>query len=525
MRQDVDFNTLYDVWTASRTDDATVMYFNDREIRLGEVRKMSDQYMIHLQHHGVKPGTGVGLSLPNCPEVFALFFAVWRIGAYAVPLFPMIPDPMKTGIFSSSRVALVVTKMAGRETLAAEALRRHAGFAVIALDAEEDGGFSAPVAGNESLAAVSTAPGMPALVAASSGTTGIPKIVMMDRRNISSALQCSFAMVPEYLPENGHTWRSTIAFPLSTSGMLVCAGLLFKGVDLIFSDNLSPVTYLELTGKWRAQLLSAPPSYFENICGIPAVDPRVSESVQGIMTGMDFLSSSLLKRLHLRFPHLRYCSIGYGLVETSTVFMVRKPDVDGSDNSAGFRLSEGVSNEISVRDGNGTLVVEGTEGELWVRGPSVVREYLGNQEATAQAFTDEWFRTGDVARKTGNESMVLLGRNKYLIKRGGKSVSPLEVQQHVNAVSGVKESAVVGVPHRLYGQMIWAYVVPEGEEEGLEKEIMKTCRESLPNYMLPDAVRFLPQLPRHQGAGKLNVDYLLNGAREELAALQEEDNG
>ena len=527
MEPTADFNKLYNEWITSRTDDTVVFCYNDVEIRVGEINALVNRYADELRQRGIGPGKGVGFALPDCPEVFALFFAVWRLGAYAVPLFPMIPDPMKVGVFSAARVVLAITASAALESLAAEVRRQQAPFSLAAVGGEGASAFGTAIPVNDEILPVPVSSRMPAMVAASSGTTGVPKIVMMDRGNIASALRCSAEMAPDYRPESNGDWRSTLAFPLSTSGMLVCAGLLFGGVTLVFSEDLSPVTYLSLTGKWGAQLLSAPPSYFETLCTLPGIDPCVAEKVTGIMTGMDFLSPSLLERLGKRFPQLQFCSVGYGLVETSTVFMVQKPEMKGDSTGVqgSFLIAGGVTNEITVRDKNGAQAPDGTPGELWVRGPSVVREYAGNQEATQQAFVDGWFRTGDVAVKNGTDAMELLGRDKYLIKRGGKSVSPLMVQEKITAIPGIRECAVVGVPHPLYGQMIWAFVVPETSTDGIEKAVMKQCRETLPNYMVPDTVRFLQQLPRGRGAGKLDIEQLLRTAGEELAAMEEDQHG
>ena len=199
---------------------------------------------------------------------------------------------------------------------------------------------------------------------------------------------------------------------------------------------------------------------------------------------MDFLAPSLVARLRERFPALEAVGNGYGLVETATVFMTWKSN--GPESLAGptsvLTLVPGLDNEISVRGEDGTPVAPGGEGELWVRGASVVKGYLG----TSEGFQDGWFRTGDVVRSVASDTIELRGRNKYLIKRGGKSVSPLVVQEAVDRTPGVRASAVVGIPHPLYGEMIWAFVVRETGVELETPAIMKTVRAALPAHMVPD---------------------------------------
>jgi acyl-coenzyme A synthetase/AMP-(fatty) acid ligase len=154
----------------------------------------------------------------------------------------------------------------------------------------------------------------------------------------------------------------------------------------------------------------------------------------------------------------------------------------------------------------------------------VVQGYLGNPEETARSFTDGWFCTGDVARNEGDGSITLLGRRKYLIKRGGKSVSPVVVQNHLNKLAGVQDSAVVGVPHPLYGEMVWAFVVRQSEDAVEFKDVMKHCRAELANYMVPDQVTFVPEIPKKSGVGKLDIDAMKAMAQQELDAIAGANN-
>jgi non-ribosomal peptide synthetase component E (peptide arylation enzyme) len=185
-----------------------------------------------------------------------------------------------------------------------------------------------------------------------------------------------------------------------------------------------------------------------------------------------------------------------------------------------MQLVEDIGNRIDVRDAAGRSVVDGAEGILYVKGPNVVSGYLFNEAETRESFKGGWFRTGDLVRKEGDGSITLLGRQKYLIKRGGKSVSPVIVQDHISRLAGVRETVVVGVPHPLYGEMTWAYVVPTREGDVGLKTVMKYCRETLANYMVPDQVTFLSEIPKKPGVGKVDIDALVARATKSLTAIQ-----
>ncbi|KNY28041.1 Long-chain-fatty-acid--CoA ligase [Pseudobacteroides cellulosolvens ATCC 35603 = DSM 2933] len=244
-------------------------------------------------------------------------------------------------------------------------------------------------------------------------------------------------------------------------------------------------------------------------------------SVETMAGGMDFISPSLVRRMKEKFINLNSLANGYGLIETANVFMVCKQNVEEGfyKPTSKMRLCSGTSNAIEVRDEGGSLVSPGNEGELYVRGSNVVRGYLNNAEETARSFGDGWFKTGDIVRNEGDGYITLLGRRKYLIKRGGKSISPVFVQDHLNKVEGIKVSAVVGVPHQLYGEMVWAFIVVKDGYKVELKDIMKHCRKELPNYMVPDQVLFIDEIPKNPGAGKVNYERLKEVALSELGNI------
>lgn len=497
--------------------------FNDQRVDWGTLGAKTDAAAGFLAALGLRPGAGAGWTLPNRPELLYLLLGASRIGIYTVPLFHMIPDTVKAGIFAQSRVQVVITTGAQVAGLREARDRLGASFRIVATEAAD--GADAVLDLERAPApppATPLPPHLPLLMATSSGTTGMPKPVMMTRSNVAAVLHATAAMARtgSLDPERGV--RSVLAFPLSTSGVLVTSGMLLAGVELVFSHDMSPFTYLGLAAQTRAEVLSAPPAYFEAILGLPPQATQAAGAVRCIMTGMDFLSPSLLSRLRGRFPELSCAACGYGLVETSTIFMLwQAHDVQAlSGNPSRLSVVPDLGNEVEVRGEDGASLPDGAQGELWVRGPCVVSGYLGGGDEAQAAFVDGWFRTGDVAVREDAQTITLLGRRKHLIKRGGRSVSPVEVKGCIEALQGVRAASVVGVPHPLYGEMIWAFVVLAPDADLGLKEIMRHCREQLASYMVPDQVTFIDAIPRHPGVGKENLDALVERARAELAALE-----
>jgi acyl-CoA synthetase (AMP-forming)/AMP-acid ligase II len=499
-----------------------VLHFNETAVTRGEFAAGVAAMEARLTSAGIGRGTVVGYSLPNCPEAFYLFIALARLGACAVPLFPMIPDQAKAMIYKNARASFVITLCALESKLREAATQVNAGFALLPLDGPWQAAVPAP--GAPAAGGLET---LPFVFASSSGTTGRPKLVCMTQANAAALIHAAIEMALPLFGVDGGGYSSAIAFPLSTAGMLNCCGTLFAGVRLIFSADLSPVRFMQLVTRWRADSLSAPPAYFEAILSLPMLDTFLLTTVRRIMTGMDFFSPSLLERLRARFPNIDSAANGYGLIETTNVFMIARAmsreELTGSLSR--MRLPAGSENKIEVRGEGNKIVPAGDTGELWVSGKSVVRGYLGNPEETAAAFVDGWFATGDIVRNEGDGSVSLLGRKKYLIKRGGKSVSPVQVEDCINAVPGVKTSAVVGVPHRLYGEMVWAFIVGLPGAGPDLKTVMQHLRAALANYMVPDQLSFLDDIPKNPGAGKVDYEKLKTLALAELAKEGEPTDG
>ncbi|MBN2738006.1 MAG: acyl--CoA ligase [Spirochaetales bacterium] len=515
---------LYEAFIAEIPDNKGVICFHEKEYSRNEFSNLIDHYIRHLKALGIGPSMGVGYTLPNCPEVLALFFAICRLGAFAIPIFHMTPDQTKLNILRQARAALVISNSRLYASLAETAAKEKT-FLRFALIDQAEGIYSlaapAPLEQNNEVSDLD--PELPALMATSSGTTGIPKPVMMNQRNIAAVIKASIALAGDPKRYGNNGFSTVMAFPLSTAGVLVVSGVMMAGLRCVFSDDMSPLSFLEMIRHWKAESMSAPPSYFEAIIGLPHIDSFERSTIRNIMTGMDFFSPGLMERLRAKFPRLDSFGNGYGLIETSNVFMVgllQGEELSGPTNN--LRIAPDTGNMISIRDNKGKELEPGLEGELWVKGPSVIKGYLGNPEATAQAFCDGWFKTGDIAKQSAPDRVSLLGRNKYLIKRGGKSVSPILVQNTINEVKGIIDSAVVGVPHNLYGQMVWAFVVSKESNQESEKAIMKHCRKNLSNYMIPDHIIFIDKIPKNPGVGKVNYEALIDQAKEELRILQGE---
>lgn len=519
------FNQMYKKYKDKFSDDYVVMYFNEERLTKKQFIERTEQIKKHLILLGVRQGDGVGYTLNNGMDVIPLFFAIAELGAYAIPRFPGIPAMGRMKLFQKTKTSLIITNETMIDELKenAKKLDYDVKFAVVEKESNHTSIYGEPkekvnlsqyyIVGKENE--------LPLMIGTSSGTTGVPKMVCMTQENIGSEMLCVFHM----LDNNIYPMEQDIcgmAFPLSTSVILILCGSLLHGRTLIVSDDLTPMNFLRIIAKYKATNLSCPPAYYESLLLLKDKTNFDLSSVVKFGAGMDFFPVERMERIKKMFPNIREFTNGYGLVETCNIFSDASYDLtsDTFESSATLEMIEQAENIMKICDDGGKEVSTGESGELYVKGPNVVHGYMSISGESGEEFQDGWFHTGDIARKESDTKFTLLGRRKYFIKRGGKSISPIVVQTEINKTPGISDSGVVGVPHPLYGQMIWAFVVKDKNSPVSLKEIKQQCKKTLPYYMLPDQVTFVEKIPKNSGVGKVDFETLLKMGKKELENLK-----
>lgn len=198
---------------------------------------------------------------------------------------------------------------------------------------------------------------------------------------------------------------------------------------------------------------------------------------------------------------------GYGLTECAPLVTVSPYDLAAFNGSIGLPAP---STELKVVKEDGTEAELGEAGELWVKGPQVMKGYYNRPEASAECLKDGWFATGDVAKYDEEGFFYIVDRKKDMIIVSGFNVFPNEVEEVVAMHEGVLEVAAVGVPHEVSGEQVKIFVVKK-DQSLTEKDIIKHCRENLTNYKVPKFVEFREDLP------KTNVGKILRRALKEAS--------
>ncbi|MER6184172.1 AMP-binding protein [Streptomyces sp. NPDC001652] len=419
----------------------------------------------HLEDLGIGPGDVVALKLTNRIEFVLLLFAAWRIGAIITPVNPSMTDVEVDRQLTDSGARLLVV-----EDRAAPVADGPAVLAVGALHEEAVGPDHAPHADSSALA----------LLIYTSGTTGVPKGVMLDHANIDAMAEMGRLSL-----ELGPADRCLLILPLFHVNGIVVSILtpLLAGASVaIAGRRFDPGSFFDLVEQERPTFFSAVPTIYGMLAALPDdVRPDTSSLRFGVC-GAAPASAELLTRFEARygFPLVE----GYGLSEAtcgSTINPVAGPRRAGT---VGLPFP---GQEIRIVDADGNEVPTGTDGEVLVKGPNVMRGYLGRPEETAKVIVDGWLRTGDVGHLDAEGYLTLVGRSKDMIIRGGENIYPKEIEDVLVGDPSVLEAAVIGVPDEKWGEVVVAYVQPRPGVSVDTAALKALCARSLTGYKRPTA--------------------------------------
>ncbi|WP_053732709.1 acyl-CoA synthetase [Nocardia sp. NRRL S-836] len=410
-------------------------------------------------------------AIETCVAVVAALLA----GVPAVPLNPKVGERELAHIVADSAPAAV---LAAPGAALPEGLRPVPRLDVT-LDGRSDASFAEP--GDEA----------PALVVYTSGTTGSPKGVVLPRRAITSTLDAV-----------ADAWQWTAddvlvhALPLfHVHGLILgVLGPLRLGGTLHHLGKFSTAALAEaLSGD--GTMMFGVPTMYHRIAEEVGDDPALAAALKGarlLVSG----SAALPVRDHERIAAATGQRVveRYGMTETLMNTSVRA-DGDRKPGAVGLPLP-GVQVRL-VDDHGGQLEETGAVGEIQVRGPNLFTEYLNRPDATAEAFADGWFRTGDVGTRDPDGYYRIVGRKATdIIKSGGYKIGAGEIENALLEHPGVKEVAVTGEPDDDLGERIIAWVVPAGDAPS-ERELVDHVARLLTPHKRPRLVRFVESLPRN----------------------------
>lgn len=477
-----------------------IIYY-DQKITYAQTNERANKVANYFKEQGVRKGDIVSLMISNSPEIYYVMLGAQKIGAVAGIINFALVGPEIAHVLDDSmpKVVFVGSEFLSSFTMAYEQATHKP--IIVEVKTGETHNFNIAkhtlfdifkhYSTGESL--VPQKPEDPFLLLYSSGTTGRPKGILLSNKGqleichdmsviglITSDNETMLILLPMYHINPIGVWT----FPMTFAGQTLCIRKTFSPADF-----------------W--------PAIIENeitiLMGVPAMYNYVNYSIDASTIDMSKLklkyafcgAAPLPVDLIKGFKEKFNVEIieGYGLTEGIGVSCANPPNGKRKPGACGLGLQ---GQEIEIFDFNGKIVPAGEKGEVCIKGPNTMIEYLNNPDATKETLVDGWLHTGDIGYMDEEGFLYIVDRAKDMINRGGENIYPREIEMAIETHSEVMAVAVVGVPDKALGERVKA-VVEIVESSVLTSQMLKEyLKDKLARYKIPELIEITDSLPRNQ---------------------------
>jgi len=493
--------TLLDAKSVPAVKPALICPSRNETISYGRLRDEMNRIGRGLISLGIARGDRVCIYLDSSPEYLISYFAIWRIGAVAVPTNNAYRGEELLYAINDAGARAVITDRNGTRIVEEIRARAPALHTVVSI------GGGAGIPGTAAWESFSAAPSsMRAVNCAlddlchlqyTSGTTGKPKGAMLTHGNWMTALDAereALRMVPDdvYLG----------IYPMGHVGLSWGIAMLRAGGTFVMMERFEPEKYLALCRTHRVTVLAGmPPVIHTLVHSAPGTEDALA-SVRVIISGGGQLLPVVWEAFDRRF-HIPVAN-SYGLSETivigsGTTTLPEYPHLTKAFQSVGVPVGYTEIRIVDAADPNRELL-PGENGEIAIRGPAVAKGYWNMPEATAEVFRpDGWFLSGDIGYVDEDGILYVTDRKKDMIVMSGWKIYPTEVENVILRHPAVRDAAVFGCPDERRGEMPVAAIVPREGVTCTEEEIAAYCRKELAGYKVPRRIIITGSLPRVHG--------------------------
>ena len=484
-----------------------------------------------LKTLGVRPGDKVTIAMPNCPQAIYMFYAVNLVGGIANMIHPLSAEKEIEFYLNESQSTTAITLDQFYDKF--EHIRQNTGIINIIIASVKDAlsrtiraGYmltegrkiqkipdDAPVIRWKEFMDMSRfcfyknfrverGYDDPAVILYSGGTTGTTKGIVLTNGNFNALSQQIIATNPMFRPGD----RMLAAMPLFHGfGLGVCVhSMLAQGGRCILIPRFTAKSYAKQIVKYKCNFIAGVPTLYEALLRLPSMDGADLSSLKGVFSGGDSLSIELKKKFDkFLYDHKAVIQVreGYGTTETVTACCLTPTNIY-KEGSIGLPFPDTYYD--IVKPGTQESLPYGEEGEICISGPTVMMEYVGHPEETAQTLQTHpdgrvWVHTGDLGYMDDDGFIYFKQRIKRMIITSGYNVYPSQLENILDAHDLVQMSCVIGVPDSLKMQKVKAFVMLKPGLKPCDEYrdiLMAYCRKNIAKYAMPYEIEFREQLPK-----------------------------
>ncbi len=493
--------------------------FQGYDVSFAELDEMVDRFATFLAGIGIGKGDSVAIVLPNLIPCVAAYYAILRIGAIAVMNNPLYTDRELAHQFTDSEAkAMITLDLLGNRMIDLRPSTRikhivytsigdylpfpknilfplvgkKKGLAAKVKDAENLHRWKAVLNSNDANPpAVDLSFDDVAMYQYTGGTTGRSKGAMLTHGNLSKQVQHISSWFPSFQSDEVMLGALPFfhVFGLSTAMNLA----IYLGWGDILVPKPQPSQLLEAISKYKPTFAPLVPTMYIGMLEHPDIQRVDLSSIKGCFSGSAPLPVEVIRAFEEKTGAI--IVEGYGLTETSPVTHVNPFRGQRKVGSIGVPISDTECRIVDLADSEKILPV-GEAGELMIRGPQVMSGYRNLPEETAQAISDGWLHTGDIAKMDEEGYFFIVDRKKDIIISGGYNVYPRDIEEVFFEHPKVMEATVIGIPHPKRGEAVKVFVVLKEGESATTEEMLEYCKDKLAKYKWPTQIQFCDELPK-----------------------------
>lgn len=469
------------------------LIYKDEKISYKDLYYRSCLFSKKLKEHGVGESDVVLIFFRNSTEFYITYFAIWQLGAVVAPLNIYLKEQELRHIVSDSNAKLAVIdsqksgifKDLGIRILTESDIDLNAKMP----DYFED--INIPEREENEIAALLY----------TSGTTGLPKGVMLSSKNIMTNMLQVISII-----DFNETKSVYCVLPLFHCFAQNCCvwSAIYSSSTVIIVPKISRSQMLSAL-KYKPKIFLGVPALYGLLCMLKTAPIK---EVEYFVCGGDALPDKIRQIFALIYGR-KICN-GYGLTETSPVISVDMEDFACNTSSVGYPV---VDLNVQIRDDENNILKAGEIGQLWVSGPSIMLGYYNEKEKTDQMIKDGWLATGDLARIDENGKIIICGRIRDIISQKGVKIYPQEVENVILKHKDVMTVGVVGQKDSIYGEVPVAFVNLINKNSNIEQELRDLCSTELALYKVPRKFFVLDEMPL-TATGKVDKNVLRKKIQE-----------